>query len=49
MEQRVEEEGRRGEGKQGRIAAHKNVLSHHAVSLLAFEPIVNSDLQAFST
>lgn len=31
----------------GRNAAHKNVLSHHAGFLLAFEPVVNSYLQAF--
>lgn len=43
------EEGRRGEGKQGRNVAHKNILSHDAVSLLAFEPTVNSYLQAFKT
>lgn len=47
MEQRVLEEGRRGEGKQGRNAAHKYLFSHHGVSLLAFEPILNSYLQAF--
>lgn len=47
MEQRVMEEGRRGDRKQGRSVAHKYVLSHHAVSLLAFEPIVNLYLQAF--
>lgn len=41
------EEGRRGEGKQGGNAAHKDVLSHHTVCLLAFEPIVKSDLQVF--